>query len=74
MSAAEEMPFLSSNSVDLVTCAQAIHWFDREKFYTEVKRVLNKNGVLAVIGYGLQVTDDMEINEIIGNVSGLEMH
>ncbi|KAL3695605.1 hypothetical protein R1sor_009681 [Riccia sorocarpa] len=35
-------------SVDLVTVAQALHWFDLEKFYAVVKRVLRKpGGVLA---------------------------
>ncbi|KAL3695604.1 hypothetical protein R1sor_009680 [Riccia sorocarpa] len=36
------------NSVDLVTVATALHWFDLEKFYAVVKRVLRKpGGVLA---------------------------
>ena len=64
------MSFLLSESVDLVTCAQAIHWFDREKFYAETRRVLNKNGVLAVIGYGCQITDNIEANRIINEVIG----
>jgi SAM-dependent methyltransferase len=38
---------------DLITIAQAIHWFDFDKFYKEVNRTLNPNGVIAVIGYGL---------------------
>jgi len=42
---------LESASVDLVTVAQAVHWFDFDKFYAEVKRVLKPNGVLAVWTY-----------------------
>lgn len=38
---------------DMVTVAQAIHWFNFEQFYTEVKRILKPGGLLAVIGYGL---------------------
>ena len=38
---------------DLVTVAQAIHWFDFDAFYAEVKRVLKPEGLLAVIGYNL---------------------
>jgi len=44
---------LESASVDLVTVAQAVHWFDFDKFYTEVKRVLKPGGILAVWTYGL---------------------
>lgn len=44
---------LPDHSVDLVTVAQAIHWFDRPKFYDEVKRVLRPGGLLAVWAYGL---------------------
>lgn len=38
---------------DLVTVAQAIHWFDFERFYREVKRTLKPQGIFAVLGYGL---------------------
>lgn len=33
--------------------AQAIHWFDFDGFYAEVRRTLRPEGILAVIGYGL---------------------
>ncbi|XP_064643328.1 putative methyltransferase DDB_G0268948 isoform X2 [Lineus longissimus] len=39
------------NSVDLVTAAQAAHWFDFDKFYAEVDRILRPNGCLAIYGY-----------------------
>ncbi|KAJ0672584.1 putative trans-aconitate 3-methyltransferase [Helianthus annuus] len=40
------------NCVDLVTVAQAVHWFDLPRFYSVVNRVLRKpDGVLAVWGY-----------------------
>lgn len=39
---------LESASADLITVATAIHWLDTDKFYSEVKRVLRKNGVIAV--------------------------
>lgn len=42
-----------SGAYDLITVAQAIHWFDFEKFYGEVNRVLRPDGLLAVMGYGL---------------------
>ena len=44
---------LESNSVDLVCTAQALHWFDVNKFYIEANRILKKNGTLAIWGYNL---------------------
>lgn len=42
---------------DLIVVAQAIHWFDFEQFYAEVRRVLKPGGVLLVTGYGLLQVD-----------------
>jgi SAM-dependent methyltransferase len=42
---------LESATVDLVTVAQALHWFDMEQFYAEAKRVLQPNGILAASAY-----------------------
>jgi SAM-dependent methyltransferase len=54
------------HSVDLVTVAQAVHWFDFEKFYAEVKRVLKKDGIIALVGYGL-LRSDPKVNEVIAD-------
>jgi SAM-dependent methyltransferase len=43
---------LAGASVDLVTVAQALHWFDRDRFYAEVRRVLAPGGAIAVWSYG----------------------
>jgi SAM-dependent methyltransferase len=43
---------LESNSIDLVTVAQSLHWFDLDPFYEEVRRVLKPSGLLAVWTYG----------------------
>ena len=43
---------------DLVTVAQAIHWFDFERFYKEVRRTLKPEGFIAVMGYGLFQSND----------------
>lgn len=42
---------LPDRSVDLVTAAQAMHWFDLPRFYAEVERVLRPGGILAAFGY-----------------------
>jgi ubiquinone/menaquinone biosynthesis C-methylase UbiE len=52
VSAAEESG-LDSNSVDLITVAQALHWFDLPKFWTEAKRMLKPQGIVAVWSYNL---------------------
>ncbi|WP_194776987.1 class I SAM-dependent methyltransferase [Pararhodonellum marinum] len=49
---------------DLITVSQAIHWFDFEQFYKEVKRTGKKGGILAVMGYGL-LSIHPEIDQII---------
>ena len=56
---AEETLF-PDNKFDLITVAQAIHWFDFENFYNEVERNLKPGGIIAVIGY-----DIFRINEEI---------
>lgn len=42
----------ADHSFDLITVAQAIHWFDFDAFYKEVRRTMKAGGILAVIGYG----------------------
>lgn len=58
-----ESSSFKDQSVDLITIAQAVHWFDLDKFYNEVKRVLSPNGVIAVVGYPL-----IKVNEEIDKV------
>jgi SAM-dependent methyltransferase len=40
---------LADHSVDLITCAQAAHWFDRDKAVREFQRILRPGGYLALI-------------------------
>jgi len=49
--ASAEKSGITSNSVDLITVAQAIHWFDLGGFWNEVSRVLKVSGILAFWGY-----------------------
>jgi len=49
--ASAERSGLDDRSVDLVCVATAIHWFDRDRFYDEVRRVLRPGGVLAAWSY-----------------------
>ena len=52
--------------VDLVTVAQAVHWFDFDPFHAEVRRVARPRGVLAVWSYGMHRIDDAAIDEAVG--------
>ena len=62
---AAEQTSIAANSIDLITVAQAIHWFDFDAFYKEVKRVLKPQGVFAAIGYGLIEVQDAAINSLV---------
>lgn len=56
---------LADASVDLVTVAQALHWFDLDAFYAEVKRVLKPGGVLAVWTYGVLKLSDPAVDTLV---------
>ncbi|MCM4169994.1 class I SAM-dependent methyltransferase [Arenibacter sp. TNZ] len=51
---------------DLITVAQALHWFDLPAFNKEVNRLLKPNGLIAIWGYGL-LTIDLEIDVIVNH-------
>ena len=44
---------LPEGSVDLITAAQAAHWFDLPAFYAEARRIARPGAVLALISYGV---------------------
>lgn len=53
---------LAAASVDLVTIAQALHWFDLDRFYAEVRRVLRPGGLVAAWTYGIHDVADAAID------------
>lgn len=55
---------LADRSVDLITAAQAAHWFDLPAFYDEARRVGKPGAVLALITYGV-IQADGEIDPVI---------
>lgn len=69
---AERIPAADS-SVDIVTVAQAIHWFRHADFFAEVQRVLKPDGILAAWGYQLLYTDtplDAVVEDFHSNIVG----
>ncbi|MGD8560392.1 MAG: class I SAM-dependent methyltransferase [Gammaproteobacteria bacterium] len=64
-----EQTTIESESVDLITVAQALHWFDFEEFGREANRVLKPGGILAAWTYGLHKISP-EIDEVIDDLYG----
>ncbi|CAN5225997.1 class I SAM-dependent methyltransferase [soil metagenome] len=48
-----EAPVFPDQYFDLITVAQAIHWFNFEEFYEQIDRTIKSGGIFAIIGYGL---------------------
>jgi SAM-dependent methyltransferase len=52
---------IQAETVDLIMVAQALHWFDLDRFYAEARRVLKPNGVLAASAYKfLHITPEID--------------
>lgn len=49
---------------DLIVVAQAIHWFDFERFYSEVRRTTKEDALLCVVGYSRPKVSE-EIDQLI---------
>jgi len=68
-----EQTDIPSGSVDLITVAQALHWFNFEAFYREARRVLKPDGLLAVWCYGLNEISpavDEVVRHLYANIVG----
>ncbi|WP_428607076.1 class I SAM-dependent methyltransferase [Sedimenticola sp.] len=71
--AAAEQSGLANASIDLVTVAQALHWFNLAAFFSEVKRVLKPDGIIAVWSYNL-LRIDPQIDPIIDDLYQHVLH
>ena len=64
---------IQSETVDLIMVAQALHWFDLDRFYAEARRVLKNNGVFAASAYNLlniESAIDLVVNRYYYKVVG----
>jgi ubiquinone/menaquinone biosynthesis C-methylase UbiE len=59
-----EQSGLPEESVGLVTVAQALHWFDLDRFYAEARRVLQPGAALAVWAYGILEVEGDAVNRL----------
>ena len=57
--ATAENTTLKENSVDLVTVAQAFHWFDKEAFKIECQRILKQKANVALVWNSRDVTSPL---------------
>lgn len=62
ISPAEKTGFVDA-SFDLITVAQALHWFDTDKFFAEAKRIGKPGGKVALWGYSI-LTVNKEIDAL----------
>lgn len=62
---------MDDGSVALVTVAQALHWFELERFYREAGRVLRTGGVLAVWAYGVNIVEGEAVNRLVQDFYGI---
>ncbi len=63
--ATAESSGLADESIGLLTVAQAMHWFNLDRFFAEAKRVLVRDGVLAVWAYGVNNVEGEAVNELV---------
>lgn len=56
---------LPDQAVDLVTVAQALHWFELDPFYREVRRVLKPAGVFAAWSYGVLEVEGAAVDALV---------
>lgn len=59
---------LADDSCDLVTVAAALHWFDHDRFYPEVQRVLRPGGLVAAWSYSAGVEVSPAIDRLIDDL------
>ena len=55
---------IESETVNLIMVAQALHWFDLDRFYSEARRVLGPGGVFTASAYNLLHIDNA-IDEVV---------
>ena len=61
---AEHTPF-PARYFDLITVAQAVHWFNHAAYHAEVRRVARPGAVLAEWGYTFCRTDSPALNQVL---------
>ncbi len=63
---AAENNSILTNSIDMLTIANALHWFNFDVFYEEANRVLKPDGIIAAWCYGIPTVSN-DVNEIVNH-------
>ena len=68
---AESMP-LADGTADVITAAQAFHWFDRERAFPELHRVLAPDGFLVLIWNSRDLDDPLQsaVEDVLAPLRG----
>lgn len=56
---------LPDHSVDALLIAQALHWFDVERFWAEVRRVVRPGGTVTAVSYAYLHTGDPSLDAML---------
>jgi hypothetical protein len=60
--------------VDLITVAQALHWFDRGLFFAECRRVLRAGGALVAYGYSYGDITNQSLADAVFHKVSVKLH
>lgn len=63
VAASAEETTLPDHSVDLVTAASALHWFDLERFKKECIRILKPNGIVGILCHVRDYDDPLTVKQ-----------
>ena len=61
---AEKLPY-QDHCFDVITCAQAVHWFDHPNYWREMQRVAKPNALYCAFGYNRFLASDAMENTLI---------
>lgn len=65
VAAAAEAAPIRDRTIDLVVVSAALHWFDRRRFFEEVRRVAKPGAILAAWSYYRTRVDDGAVDDIV---------
>lgn len=56
---------LDTHSVDAVLIAQSLHWFDLDRFWPEVRRIVRPGGIVTAWSYAFQQVGDTTLDALL---------